>query len=178
MALDSFCDSTQLTDILELTWTDESLALGPAGGCLGLAEPSRTVADLATESAEQKDVRMRWWREARFGMFIHWGLYSLPAGEWKGQRMAEIREWIMSNRIPITEYSQLTQRFNPIKFDANAVVSLAKDAGIRYLRSSQPSITTVSRCIIPRMTLTTSTTLPLSNATPWRNWRLPAGSRS
>ena len=99
-----------------------------------LAGPSRTVADLATESAEQKDARMRWWREARFGMFIHWGLYSLPAGEWKGQRMPEIGEWIMSKyRIPITEYSQLTQRFNPIKFDANAVVSLAKDAGMRYL---------------------------------------------
>jgi alpha-L-fucosidase len=99
-----------------------------------LAGPGQTIADPATESAEQKDARMRWWREARFGMFIHWGLYSVPAGEWKGQRMPEIGEWIMSKyRIPITEYSQLTQRFNPIKFDANAVVSLAKDAGMRYV---------------------------------------------
>ena len=77
---------------------------------------------------------MQWWREARFGMFIHWGLYSLPAGEWKGQRMAEIGEWIMSRyRIPMAEYAQLASRFNPVKFNAESVAMLAKKAGMRYL---------------------------------------------
>ena len=50
----------------------------------------------ADEVAGERDARMAWWRDAKFGMFIHWGLYAVPAGEWKGQRMPEIGEWIMS----------------------------------------------------------------------------------
>jgi alpha-L-fucosidase len=86
------------------------------------------------ESRESRDARMRWWREARFGMFIHWGLYALAAGEWKGQRMPEIGEWIMSKyQIPIAEYEKLAARFNPVKFDADAWARLAKRAGMRYM---------------------------------------------
>ncbi len=81
-----------------------------------------------------KDVRMEWWREARFGMFIHWGLYSVPAGEWKGKRIPGIGEWIMENaNIPVSEYEQLTKQFNPVKFDADKWVKIASDAGIKYL---------------------------------------------
>lgn len=76
----------------------------------------------------------QWFREAKFGMMIHWGLYSLLAGEWKGQRMDYIGEWIMSKyEIPITEYEKLTQCFNPIYFDADEWVRLAKDAGMNYI---------------------------------------------
>ena len=50
------------------------------------------LAGLPTETEEQRDERMAWWREARFGMFIHWGLYCSPAGTWKGQQMPEIGE--------------------------------------------------------------------------------------
>jgi alpha-L-fucosidase len=99
-----------------------------------MADGGLTAAPLPPETAQQKDQRMHWWREARFGMFIHWGLYCIPAGEWKGQRMPEIGEWIMSKfRIPIAQYAPLARQFNPVKFDADAVVSLAKDAGMRYL---------------------------------------------
>jgi len=88
----------------------------------------------AEETSQQRDARMRWWREARFGMFIHWGLYCLPAGEWRGQQMPEIGEWLMSKfRIPIREYEQLAPRFNPVRFDADAWAALAKRAGMRYM---------------------------------------------
>jgi len=80
------------------------------------------------------DARLDWFRDARFGMFIHWGLYALPAGEWKGQAMPGIGEWIMLRaRIPAAEYERLAEQFNPVKFDADAWASLAARAGAKYL---------------------------------------------
>ena len=89
----------------------------------------------ARQRADAKtDPRLEWWREARFGMFIHWGLYAIPAGEWKGERIAGIGEWIMFRaRIPVKEYEQLAKQFNPVKFNAQEWVSLAKRAGQKYL---------------------------------------------
>lgn len=76
--------------------------------------------------------RMQWWREARFGMFVHWGLYALPAGEWGGE--TGHGEWIRdSARIPLSEYEGLQARFDPVRFDADAWVALAREAGMRYL---------------------------------------------
>ncbi len=88
----------------------------------------------AAETQKQKDARMEWWREARFGMFIHWGLYSIPAGEWKGKRIGGIGEWIMNNaEIPVDEYAALAKQFNPVKFNADEWVRLAKEAGMKYI---------------------------------------------
>lgn len=81
-----------------------------------------------------RDKRMEWWREARFGMFIHWGVYSVPAGYYNGQSIKGIGEWIMNRgKIPVAEYQQFASSFNPVKYDADAWVKLAKDAGMKYI---------------------------------------------
>jgi alpha-L-fucosidase len=86
------------------------------------------------ETPAQRDNRMAWWREARFGMFIHWGLYSIPAGTWKGKQIPSIGEWIMNNAsIPVTDYKALASRFNPTAFNAHEIVALAKSAGMKYI---------------------------------------------
>ena len=76
--------------------------------------------------------RMAWWREARFGMFVHWGLYATPAGRW-GNR-TDHAEWIRTTaHIPLAEYDTLRERWQPNAFDADALARLAKRAGMRYL---------------------------------------------
>ncbi|MGQ9455668.1 MAG: alpha-L-fucosidase [Armatimonadota bacterium] len=99
---------------------------------------SVAVADdghgITSETPEQRDTRMRWWREARFGMFIHWGIYSVPAGVWKGKEISGIGEWIMHRaKIPVAEYAKLAEQFNPVKFNAEEWVRIAKEAGMRYI---------------------------------------------
>ncbi len=82
----------------------------------------------------QSHPRMAWFREARFGMFIHWGLYALPAGVWNGVAVPGIGEWIMHRaRIPVGDYEPLAKRFNPVAFDAAEWVALARRAGQKYL---------------------------------------------
>ncbi len=87
------------------------------------------------ETDEQRDARMAWWRDARFGMFIHWGLYSEAAGEWKGKRVTGGgAEWIQARgQIPAADYATLAAKFNPQKFDATEWVRMAKDAGMKYI---------------------------------------------
>ncbi len=88
-----------------------------------------------SESREQtRDQRMAWWRDAKFGMFVHWGVYSVTGGEYKGQKLPNSAEWMMNRgRIPIAEYEQYAAQFNPTKFDAAEFVGLAKQAGMKYL---------------------------------------------
>jgi len=82
----------------------------------------------------QQDPRLDWWRDAKFGMFIHWGLYAIPAGIWKGVEIPGIGEWIMYRaQIPVREYEQLAREFHPVQFDAAQWVSLAKRAGQKYM---------------------------------------------
>jgi alpha-L-fucosidase len=84
--------------------------------------------------APTHDARMKWWREARFGMFIHWGVYSVPAGTYKGEQSKHIGEWIMRDfNIPVAEYAEYAKQFNPIKFNADTIVATAKNAGMKYI---------------------------------------------
>jgi alpha-L-fucosidase len=104
---------------------------------------SASVA-LAGETTAQHDARMAWWREAKFGMFIHWGVYSVPAGFYHGEPVHVgyylghpipcAGEWIMNvGKIPMAEYQGYAKKFNPEKFDAEAWVKMAKDAGQKYI---------------------------------------------
>jgi alpha-L-fucosidase len=86
------------------------------------------------ESKAERDARMAWWREAKFGMFIHWGVYSVPAGFYHGQPVDGIGEWIMNKgKIPMAEYQGFAKEFNPVKFNADEWVKIAKDAGQKYI---------------------------------------------
>jgi len=77
---------------------------------------------------------MRWWRDARFGMFIHWGVYSVPAGTHKGKQIRGIGEWIMKRaKIPVDVYKDYAKDFNPVNYDPEAWVKLAKAAGMKYI---------------------------------------------
>ena len=78
--------------------------------------------------------RKEWFKEAKYGMMVHWGLYALLAGEWRGKRCPGIAEWIQHKlTIPVAEYDKLASAFNPIYFDAEEMVKLAKDVGMRYI---------------------------------------------
>ncbi|WP_284645938.1 alpha-L-fucosidase [Paenibacillus silviterrae] len=89
----------------------------------------------ATDADASHDTRMAWWREARVGLFIHWGLYSLPGGIWKGEEVkASYAEHLMLRaQIPIHEYERIADDFQAKQFDAKHWVRLAKMAGLRYL---------------------------------------------
>jgi alpha-L-fucosidase len=94
--------------------------------------PAATAADVESEAARQQ--RLAWFKEAKYGLFIHWGLYAIPAGEWKGRRVRGLGEWIMNRaQIPVAEYERLAAQWNPTRFDADEWVALARDAGMRYV---------------------------------------------
>lgn len=89
---------------------------------------------LTAQKVLTKDERMAWWREARFGMFIHWGVYSIPAGVWNGREIGGIGEWIMNRgKIPVRDYTEMAKQFNPVKYDPETWVKMAKDAGMKYI---------------------------------------------
>jgi alpha-L-fucosidase len=106
----------------------------PAAAAPPAVDTGATNRNPALAPDPARDKRLAWFREAKFGLFIHWGLYAIPAGHWKGVEYPFIGEWIMRwARIPKPEYEALATRFNPVKFDANAVAQLAKDAGMKYV---------------------------------------------
>ncbi len=72
------------------------------------------VRDRGQREGAHDDPRLDWWREAKFGLFIHWGLYAIPAGDWKGDTIPGIGEWIMQRaEIPVAEYEQLADAVQP-----------------------------------------------------------------
>lgn len=86
------------------------------------------------ESMKTHEQRIAWWQEARFGMFIHWGIYSLPAGEWKGKKVSGYAEHLMrKEKIARADYLELAHTFNHVRFNAAAWVQQAQAAGMKYL---------------------------------------------
>lgn len=84
-----------------------------------------------TESQEHTK-KMEWWRDAKFGMFIHWGIYSVTAGIWTDRN--NHTEWLMQEaKIPMREYQKLQYEFNPTDFKAEEIAALAKAAGQKYV---------------------------------------------
>ncbi|MGA2062167.1 MAG: alpha-L-fucosidase [Thermoguttaceae bacterium] len=93
--------------------------------CLAMLFPATGMqAQNIVETTEQKETRMAWWHDAKFGMFIHWGIYAIPGrGEWV--------QW--NEQMPVEEYAKLADQFKPAKFDADAWAATAKAAGMRYM---------------------------------------------
>ena len=111
--------------------------LSALAAVLALAACTRTPEKRALsndEIAAATAAAMRHFDESKFGMFIHWGLYAIPAGEWKGKYVRGIGEWIMfREKIPVAEYEKLAGRFNPVKFSGDEWAQLAQDAGMKYM---------------------------------------------
>ncbi|SDQ32444.1 alpha-L-fucosidase [Pseudoxanthomonas sp. CF125] len=107
-------------------------ALMPVAVLTSSAAFAQTRAHAPVETAEQKAERLQWWTDARFGMFIHWGLFTVPAGEWKEKD--SYAEWIMDDAyIPRAEYEQIAKQFNPVKYDPDEWARIAKGAGMKYI---------------------------------------------
>ncbi len=86
------------------------------------------------ETREQRDARMAWFREARFGMFIHWGVYAVPQGEYEGKRNGGLGEWLMwIAKIPVDKYKAYATQFTASNYDPDAWAALAHEAGMRYI---------------------------------------------
>lgn len=85
------------------------------------------------ESPDKQPIQ-QWFTDAKFGMFIHWGLYAIPAGYWHGKPIPGPSEWIMyEGKIPVKDYEPLAKQFNPTEFSAEKWATLAKEAGIKYM---------------------------------------------
>src|SRR6266404_6596209 len=109
-------------------------ALITALAALALVSSAAAQAPPDPYTPEAREARLAWFKQAKYGLFIHWGLYAIPAGEWKGKRCLGLGEWIMNRcKVPVKEYELLTRQWNPTKFNADAWVQMAQDAGMKYI---------------------------------------------
>jgi alpha-L-fucosidase len=107
----------------------QTLAIPMAPPAAGLPALPAVIRD---EPPEQTEARLRWFREARFGLFIHWGVYAVPAGFWQGKPTGA--EWIMfQGKIPVNAYRAFARDFTAAKYDPEAWAQLAADAGVKYV---------------------------------------------
>ncbi len=103
--------------------------------CIGMLLPGYAIHTPKDESPQENGkTPLENFQDMKFGLFIHWGIYAVAAGEWQGEYVRGIGEWIMHRkRIPVPEYEKLAQQFNPVKFNAEEWVQLARDAGMKYM---------------------------------------------
>lgn len=111
-----------------------ALALVLVFNLLAALAPAAEAPAVRAETAEQRNARMAWWREARFGMFIHWGVYAVPAGFYQGKAYDWTGEWLMRRaQIPVAEYQAFAREFTASKYDPVAWAALAQEAGMKYI---------------------------------------------
>ena len=120
--------AAMFVSVTRVSAADQTNAPVVAGVTLEQSEPAAKVV----ETPAQRDTRMAWWRDAKFGLFLHWGIYAVPAGKYGSNTYHG--EWIMNSaKIPVAEYQAYAKQFNPVKYDPELWVKLAKDAGMRYI---------------------------------------------
>jgi alpha-L-fucosidase len=96
--------------------------------------PAMTQLPPPLPAPASEEAKLAWFKDAKFGLFIHWGLYCIPAGDWDGKRIPGIGEWIMHNaQIPVKTYEQLAKQFDPVQFNAEQWVTMAQNAGMKYI---------------------------------------------
>lgn len=111
--------------VLQFTWQTNASAEGTNDTSLN---------EWKQDYGPTHDARMQWWRQAKFGMFIHWGVYSVPAGVYQGKPVTHAGEWIMRTAdIPVAKYAEFTKQFDPTNFNAEQWVGIAKAAGMKYI---------------------------------------------
>jgi len=104
--------------------------------CLtGYASQAQDMADMwDSTTSKNPNKHIQWFKDAKFGLFIHWGLYSKLGGTWKGKHYYGSGEWIMNQaKIPVREYKQVAKTFNPVHFNGDEWAQLAKEAGVKYM---------------------------------------------
>jgi alpha-L-fucosidase len=92
----------------------------------------KAAAPASAADKKARDQRLAWWSDARFGMFIHWGLYAQDGCFWKGQD-GKTEHMMRHLQIPLVEYAKIADDFNPVKFNADEWAKIAKDAGMKYM---------------------------------------------
>lgn len=118
--------------LLGLIFCSVSEAKNNSSADEGVTVDMSGTKSVAPETKAQRDARMAWWREAKFGLFIHWGVYAVPAGKYGD--VDDYGEWIMWNtKMSAAEYQGYAKKFNPVKYNPDQWVKIAKDAGMRYM---------------------------------------------
>ena len=133
IALILFCACSFFPTFAQIKGDEDPDMFNKAGGQRDARAVNEALDGWWTASMSNHDRRIEWWREAKFGMFVHWGIYSLAGGEWKGKRVNGYAEHLMrKEKISRKAYLELAHRFNPVKFNADQWIAAAKNAGMRY----------------------------------------------